>query len=465
MRSKVMLILWTLCVVANARSQASPDFTGNREEAIRNLQGLIRIDTSNPPGNETKAVEFIKAILDKEGIASEVFATDKNRANLVARIKGNGKQRPLLLMGHTDVVGVEREKWTVDPFGGLIKDGYVFGRGSGDDKDNAAVTLQIMLMLHRQKTPLDRDVIALWESGEEGTTTVGIEYMVNEHWDKIDSEFAILEGGGINVVNGKVQFVGVATTEKVPNNTTLIARGTSGHGSMPRTDNPIVHLAAAVAKLGEYQPPMRLNDTTRAYFKRLATVSSPEEAFLYTHIEDPVLGGIVQEQLRKTKISQNSNLRTSISPNIIKGGFRNNVIPGDAEATLDVRALPDEDMAEFFASLQRIVDDPAVEVVPPKTPGRPKSAPSRLDSILFRALEMAQARVFPGAITIPSMLNGATDGAYLRAKGVQAYGVGSYVENGESLAHGNDERVSVEGVGKFLEFMYYTVVEVAAAKN
>ena len=168
MRSKVMLILWTLCIVANARSQASPDFTGNREEAIRNLQGLIRIDTSNPPGNETKAVEFIKAILDKEGIASEVFATDKNRANLVARIKGNGKERPLLLMGHTDVVGVEREKWTVDPFAGLIKDGYVYGRGSGDDKDNAAVTLQIMLMLHRQKTPLDRDVIALWESGEEG---------------------------------------------------------------------------------------------------------------------------------------------------------------------------------------------------------------------------------------------------------------------------------------------------------
>jgi acetylornithine deacetylase/succinyl-diaminopimelate desuccinylase-like protein len=465
MRSKVMLILWTVCVAANAWSQASPDFIRNREEAIRNLQSLIRIDTSNPPGNETKAVEFIKAILDKEGIASEVFATDKNRANLVARIKGNGKARPLLLMGHTDVVGVEREKWTVDPFAGLIKDGYVYGRGSGDDKDNAAVTLQIMLMLHRQRTPLDRDVIALWESGEEGTTTFGIEYMVNEHWDKIDSEFAILEGGGINVVNGKVQFVGVATTEKVPNNTMLIARGTSGHGSMPRTDNPIVHLAAAVAKLGEYQPPMRLNETTRAYFQRLATVSSPEEAFLYTHIEDPLLGGIVQEQLRKTKISHNSNLRTSISPNIIKGGFRNNVIPGDAEATLDVRALPDEDMSEFFASLQRVINDPAVEVVPPKTPGRPTSAPSRLDSILFRALEMAQARVFPGAITIPSMLNGATDGAYLRAKGVQAYGVGSYVENGESLAHGNDERVSVEGVGKFLEFVYYTVVEVAAAKN
>ncbi len=465
MRSKPLLIVGIFCLPVILWSQASPDFARNRDEVVKNLQGLIRIDTSNPPGNETKAVEFIKAILDKEGISSEIFASDKNRANLVARIKGNGKRRPLLLMGHTDVVGVEREKWTVDPFGGVIKDGYLYGRGSGDDKDNAAVTLQILLMLHRQKTPLDRDVIALWESGEEGTTSVGIEYMVREHWDKIDSEFAILEGGGIVTEKEKVVYVGVATTEKVPNTTTLIARGTSGHGSMPRPDNPIVHLAAAVAKLAEYQPPMRLNETTRAYFQRLATVSSPEDAFLYTHIEDPVLGPMVQEQLRKTMLSQNSNLRTSISPNIIKGGFRSNVIPGDAEATLDVRALQDEDMTEFYASLRRVINDPSVEVVPPKNPGRPKSAPSRLDSDLFRALERAQAKIFPGAITIPSMLNGATDGAYLRGKGVQAYGVGSYVENGESLAHGNDERVSLEGVGKFLEFVYDAVIDVAGAKN
>ena len=448
MRSKPLLIVGIFCLPVILWSQASPDFARNRDEVVKNLQGLIRIDTSNPPGNETKAVEFIKAILDKEGISSEIFASDKNRANLVARIKGNGKRRPLLLMGHTDVVGVEREKWTVDPFGGVIKDGYLYGRGSGDDKDNAAVTLQILLMLHRQKTPLDRDVIALWESGEEGTTSVGIEYMVREHWDKIDSEFAILEGGGIVTEKEKVVYVGVATTEKVPNTTTLIARGTSGHGSMPRPDNPIVHLAAAIAKLAEYQPPMRLNETTRAYFQRLATVSSPEEAFLYTHIEDPVLGPMVQEQLRTTKLSQNSN-----------------VIPGDAEATLDVRALQDEDMTEFYASLRRVINDPSVEVVPPKNPGRPKSAPSRLDSDLFRALERAQAKIFPGAITIPSMLNGATDGAYLRGKGVQAYGVGSYVENGESLAHGNDERVSLEGVGKFLEFVYYAVIDVAGAKN
>jgi acetylornithine deacetylase/succinyl-diaminopimelate desuccinylase-like protein len=320
--------------------------------------------------------------------------------------------------------------------------------------------MQILLMLHRQKTPLDRDVIALFESGEEGTTKPGIEYMVQEHWDKIDAEFAILEGGGIDVQKGRVVDVLIATTEKIPNSTRLIARGTSGHGSMPRPDNPIVHLAAAVAKLGAYQPPMRLNETTRMYFRRLASISSPEDAFLYQHLEDPT----VQEKLRTSHLSQSSNLRTSISPTIIKGGFRTNVIPADAEATLDIRALPDEDMSEFLASLRRVINDPAVEVVS-GGPGRPKASPSSLDSEAFRALERAQAKVFPGAITIPGMLNGATDGAYLRAKGVQAYGIGSNVEDGESGAHGNDERNPIEGIGKLLEFLYGAVIDIAGAKN
>ena len=463
MRSKLLFSVWLLLLPVSGSPQAAPDITRNRDEAVRNLQGLIRIDTSNPPGNETKAVEYIKAILDKEGIPSETFAKDKSRGNLVARIKGSGRKRPLLLMGHLDVVGVERDKWSVDPFAAIIKDGYVYGRGAVDDKDNAAITLQILLMLHRQKTALDRDVIALFESGEEGTTQWGIEYMVNEHWDKIDCELAILEGGGIDVQKGKVVNVRVATTEKVPNNTRLVARGTSGHGSMPRPDNPIVHLAAAIAKVAAYQPPMRLNETTRRYFQQLASISSPEDAFLYTHLEDPLLASMVQEKIRTTRIYQNSNLRTSISPNIIKGGFRSNVIPGDAEAMLDIRALPDEDMSEFTASLRRVINDPAVDVIS-EGPGRPKAPPSRLDSDVFRALERAQAKVFPGAITTPSMLNGATDGAYLRAKGVQAYGVGSYEEDGDSRSHGNDERNSIEAIGKFLDFVYSAVLDVASAR-
>lgn len=445
--------------LAAQRIIRSPDFSKNRDEVVGILQGLIRIDTSNPPGNETKVAEYIKTLFDREGIQSEILATDPARANLVARLKGNGSKRPLLIMGHSDVVGVEREKWTVDPFGGAIEDGYIYGRGAVDDKDNLAVAVQVVLMLHRQKTPLGRDVILLVESGEEGTTTFGIEFMVDTHWDKIDAELALLEGGGMILdSNGKLVSLEVSTTEKVPHTTRFVARGTSGHGSIPRVDNPVVRLAAAIAKVGAYQSPMRLNDTTRNYFRLLATISSPEDAFLYTHLEDPA----VQEKIRQTKMPQNSMLRTSISPTIVSGGFRRNVVPGDAEATLDIRALPGEDMTRFFAALGRVIDDPAVEVVPPARGERPSAPPSRLDSELFRAIERAGKKVFPQAVTIPTMLNGATDGAYLRAKGVQAYGVGSINEN---RAHGNDERVGVENLGQFLEYVHTIVVDVAGAKN
>lgn len=462
---KVLLtLLLSSTLVALPQASSAPDFSKARDEAIRILQELIRIDTSNPPGNETKAAEYLKNTLDKEGIPSEILAKDPARGNLVARIKGNGKKKPILLMGHTDVVGVEREKWTMDPFAATIKDGYLYGRGVFDDKSNVVAALEVLLMLHRAKAPLDRDVIFLAESGEEGTTSVGMDFMVNERWDKIACEFALNEGGWVSWENGNVRYVAVTTTEKVPNTTRLVARGTSGHGSMPRMDNPIVHLSAAVAKLGEYQPPMRLNDTTRTFFKRLAAISSPSEALLYSNIEDKVAGKVVEETLRRSNIMLNSMLRTSISPNIIKGGFRSNVIPGDAEATLDIRALPDEDIGEFVAQLRRIINDPAVEVIPPVS-GRPKAAPSRLDSELFQAIERAQTTVFPGVVTLPVMFTAATDSAQLRAKGVQAYGLGSVLsEEDRARMHGNDERLSVEGIGKFIELMYRAVVDVAVAK-
>lgn len=206
---------------------------------------------------------------------------------------------------------------------------------------------------------------------------------------------------------------------------------------------------------------MRLNETTQAYFERLATIGSPEEAFLYTHIEDPDIGPMVQEKLRRSYIQANSMLRTSISPNIIKGGFRRNVIPAEAEAELDIRALPDEDMDGLLEELRHLIDDPLVEVVLPAT-SRPAAMPSRLDSKLFQALEATQKRLFPDAITLPTMLTGATDSAQLRAKGVQAYGVGTAGTEADARAHGNDERASVAGLGLFIEYLYRTVTAVAA---
>ena len=440
-----------------------PDFEQGREEAVGLLQALVRIDTSNPPGNETRAAEYVKSVFDDADIPSKILALDPTRGNLVARLEGDGSKRPLLLMAHTDVVGTERDDWTVEPFEGVIRDGHLYGRGASDDKGQLAAMVQVMLMLHRRQVPLTRDVILLAESGEEGTTEVGIDFMVARHWDEIDAEFALNEGGRMTATDGTIDAVSIATTEKVPwRGITLVARGTAGHGSAPRLDNPILHLAAAVAAVGAYQSPMRLNETTRAYLSRLATISPPDVAFRYRNLENPRLSDLIQAELRESDIGTNSMLRTSISPNIITGGFRRNVIPDQAVAELDIRALPDEDLARFLTTLRDLVDDPAVEVTPP-TSMRPAAPPSRLDSEMFRALEQVQQEMFPDALTLPTMLVAATDSAQLRANGVQAYGVGM-IRDDRSGVHGNDERISVEGLGLFIEYLYRVVVKVAGAE-
>jgi len=451
-------------VLASSYATPGPDWKAVLDETVHILSGFIKVDTSNPPGNETKGAQYLKTFVEREGIPSEIVELEPGRGSLIARIKGNGKKKALLLMGHIDVVGVERDKWTVDPFGAVIKDGYIYGRGASDDKGMASACLEIVLLLHRLKVPLERDVIFLAEAGEESTTTAGMDYVVKQHWDKVECEFALNEGGKIFQKGERIQYVGIAATEKVPRPILLSAHGTSGHGSQPRMDNAITHLAMAVAKFGTWQPPMRLNETTRAFFQKLATISPPEEAFLYTHLEGPVVGPMVEAKLWATNIAYNSMLRTSISPTIMKAGFRNNVIPGDALATLDVRILPDENMDAFVQMLRDLIKDPQVEVVPAGST-RPATPPSRLDTEMFKALENAQKKIFPEAVTLPIMLTGATDSAQLRAKDVQAYGVGSVAtENDSARVHGNDERLSIAGYGKFLEFLWAAVTEVAAAR-
>lgn len=292
-RAALSLLVIGLTASAAAALTSVPNFVAAREEVVQILAGFIKVDTSNPPAMKREArnifrlSKYLQAILEREGIPSEIFELEPRRGNLVARLKGHGKKKPLLLMGHLDVVGVERSRWTVDPFGGVVQDGYIYGRGAADDKGMTSVCVEVFLLLHRLKVPLDRDVICLAEAGEESTPYVGIDFMVAKHWDKIECEFALNEGGRIYEKDGRIQYVGVATTEKVPRPILLSAKGQSGHGSRPRLDNAIVHLAAAVAKVGSWQPPMRLNDTTRAFFSRLAEISPPEESFLYRNLENP----------------------------------------------------------------------------------------------------------------------------------------------------------------------------------
>jgi acetylornithine deacetylase/succinyl-diaminopimelate desuccinylase-like protein len=462
MKMKALAVAVLLVVTASAQ-QKQPDFAAAKQEAVQILEGLVQIDTSNPPGNEIKAAEYVKAVLAKDGIESEIFESAPGRATLVARLKGNGAKKPLLLLGHLDVVGVERDKWTVDPFAAEIKDGFLYGRGSSDDKAMDAANLEVFLSLKRLNVPLDRDVILMAEAGEEGTTQYGIDFMVREHWDKIDAEYALNEGGDFALgPDGNLRVAGVSPTEKVPRGLKVVARGTSGHGSMPRVDDPVTHLGAAVGKIGNWQAPMRLNETTKAFFERLAKISPAEQAWYYTHLDDPK----TQQEFREKEIAFNSMLRTSIAPTIIKGGFRENVIPADAEATLDVRALPDEDMPKFIATLKQLVNDPLVDIVPlPGGQSRPAPVPSSINNEMFHALESAQQKLWPNATTLPIMQTGATDSAQLRAKGVQAYGIGVPATDVErKRVHGNDERVSVEQLGKFVEYLWAVTTDVAAHK-
>tara|TARA_Y100000588_G_scaffold391192_1_gene499113 strand:- start:1644 stop:3044 length:1401 start_codon:yes stop_codon:yes gene_type:complete len=456
-----LLLLSTLTEPVSAQKINWEEVT---EETIQHFVTLLKIDTRNPPGNETKVAKYLQEVLHSEGIHSELFALEPSRANLIARLKGDGSKRPLLVMGHTDVVGVQEERWSVDPFAAVRKDGFIYGRGSLDDKDNVTASLMVMLMLKRLNVPLTRDVIFLAEAGEEATPHVGIDFLVEHHWDKLDSEYCLAEGGFVSVAEDRVRYVAIATTEKVPGRARLIAHGTAGHGSIPRKDNAVSKLSRAVARIAAWQPPMRLNDTTREYFERLSGLSTEEDAFRYRHLANPDKRRQIESYLATHEPFHNSMLRTSVVPTMLDAGFRINVIPSQAEAGIDIRAVPDESITEFYDDLLGVVNDPDVELIPlPRS--RPPAPPSEMDNDMFRALEKVTKRLYPDAVTLPIMLTGATDMAQIRSKGVQAYGFGP-IRNSEDFAagrgaHGDDERISENALAELVQFLWYAVLEIA----
>jgi acetylornithine deacetylase/succinyl-diaminopimelate desuccinylase-like protein len=466
MRTIIIFLALLASSSAVAQDRYLIDWNKAGEEALDHFAELIRINTSNPPGNETEVVEYLDAVLETEGISTEIFALDPDRANLVARVKGNGSKRPLLLMAHTDVVGVQVEKWTEDPFGGLRKDGWLYGRGTLDDKDNVAAALMVMMMLKRLDVPLDRDVIFLAEAGEEGTPEWGINFLVEKHWDAIAAEYALAEGGNGIIRDGRVDTFGIETTEKAPRRATLVASGTPGHGSVPRNDNAVVILANAVVKAAAWRTEIRLNDTTRTYFQRMAeAAASPEEAYLYENIGNPELADEIAERFLETFPFHNSVLRTSVVPTILDAGFRKNVIPSEAKAVLDIRMLPDEDPQAFYALLAEVIDDPRVEIVPEKV-YRPVAPPSEIDNEMFQTLERVAVAMYPEATILPVMSTGATDMAQLRDKGVQSYGIGpartiEEINSGHG-AHGDNERIQEAAFVSMLQYMWRVVIEMAA---
>ncbi len=457
-----------LAMPVPAQQPVQVDFTKLAEEATRWFVGLLRINTINPPGNELAAAKYIAGIFEKDGITAEVIESTPGRGVVIARLSAGAvpdPSRALLLMAHTDVVGVDRAKWTADPFGGEIKEGYLWGRGTLDDKGPLIANLATFIALKRAGVKLDRDVIFLAEGDEEQGGEAGIRFAIEKYWEKIAAGFAINEGGRTIVRNGKVFYVGVQMSEKVSVNVDVIATGPSGHASIPLKDNAVVHLAVAVGKIGNWETPENPNSVTRRFFEKLAEIEEPELAKWMRALDTPERMHQAARRLSEASPVWNSMLRNSISPTILKAGVRSNVIPSEARATLNIRLLPGESIQDLVEEMKKLVDDPQVrfEIAPLTTQPAP---PSSLDTDLYQAIEHATATVFPGAATVPLMSTWATDSAALRVRKVDCYGLVPFPLTEEEIArmHADDERIPVPAIQKGIEFVYRSVEELVRAK-
>ena len=447
---------------------AEPDWPSVEPEALGIYQALIRFDSSV---TEKAEAEWLKALFDREGIPAEVFALDPQRPNVVARLKGNGSKRPVLLLGHLDTVTVDASKWTFPPFSATRDGGFVYGRGAIDDKDNLASAVMTMLLLKRLNVPLERDVILLAESGEEGQSNLGIGHMIAAHYDRIDAEYCIAEGGDTIREKGEVRYATVQVIEKISRGVELRATGISGHGSVPLTSNAIAHLGTAVGRFAAWQPDVKIDETTGRYFRRLAPLAAtPAQAKAYRDVvsPDPAIAAAAADWLWAHEPRHASMARTSVSPTLFSGGFRSNVFPSDAVARLDVRMVPSVDPEALLAQIRKAVNDPNVDV---RFAGggatRPVIPPTRLDGDLFAAAEAAVEAVYK-VPTLPSMSTYATDMWPLRARGVQCLGIGAGVDLEDQSAgygmHGDQERLRESEFQRFVRFNWALVTRLARAR-
>ncbi|MDG2091458.1 MAG: M20/M25/M40 family metallo-hydrolase [Gammaproteobacteria bacterium] len=460
------LISTFLCFFSLTVTSAEPDWDAINQETLEHFQAMLQIDTSNPPGNETVLVEHIAEILSAEGIDVEIYSNDPDRANLVARIRGNGSKQPLLLMAHLDVVTVDPEKWSFPPFGGTLNEEWIYGRGAVDDKDNLVASMMTMLMLKRNEIELDRDVIFLAEAGEEGGVQFGVEFMTRENFEAIDAEYCLAEGGSVVRAGGEALYTGVQTGEKKRRTAVLTVNGIAGHGSIPTRNNAVVLLGQAITALAEWQEPIRLSDTTTTMLARLADISSPESAARYRALLNP--GSAAAEEamlyLLDNEPGTAALLHNTVTPTIVNIGYRYNVIPSAGTASIDVRLLPDEDFDSFLDAIATVIDDPAIEVSWDDGLVRP-SAAVQLDTEAFQVIEQVYGEHY-GVPIIPRMSTGATDMSYVRAKGVSCYGIGPGIDREDVPlgygAHSDQERILEQELYLFVQAYHEIVVRLAA---
>lgn len=438
----------------------SVDWTALQDEVIAHLQALLRFDTSNPPGNETPAAEYLAGVLRAEGIEAEVVEAEPGRGSVAGRLRAeHPTARPLLLTGHIDVVTVERDKWTRDPFGGDLQDGFVWGRGALDMKSMVAAELTVILALKRAGVKLNRDILFAAFADEEAGGEAGAGWMWQNRRDLLDAEYAINEGGGTAVDFGERRFYMLQAGEKGASRLRITANGQPGHASVPLDDTAMDRIGRALVRLTEWEPPTVLTAPVRQFFETIAPALGPDgEEAVRQILENPTWEAISKLPLDdETRLVLRATTRNTAVPTIIHGGHRINVIPSEVVLDIDGRILPGQHPDDWLAQVQAAVgDEVTVELTE-----REEGIAADPASPLFDAIAATIAEMDPGAGVAPYLVSGGTDAGWLEDVKVYGFFPFNAPERNSlygTLVHGHDERIAVADLVFGTRFLYELVV-------
>jgi len=430
------------------------------KEATHYLQQYLRINTVNPPGNEVEGVRFFKNIFDGESIPCQLFEPSPGRGNLLATLKGSGKKKPMLLLSHMDVVPVEKERWEFDPFAGIIKDGYLYGRGALDNKSMGIMEMMVLLILKREKMSLKRDILFLATADEETGGRWGAQWAIENVPSLRESEYAFNEGGYINLSEAGVpDRYEISNGQKVILQLRLKAKGTSGHAAMPHSDNPNVKLVHALEAVTKWETPYNILPMVKEFFLKMAPKQPPDKRKFLEDIEKGLSDPSFANWLTSNPI-YNAMVRNTISLTILQGGSKSNVIPSESAATLDCRLIPGSSKENFLKEIKRRLGD---EIEVEGSMESQSILPSSLDTDLFRAIQKYAAENDPDCPVVPLLLPGATDSRFLREKGITTYDFCPFRLSEKELlrVHGNNERVAVENLRFGMKMMVEILKEIA----
>ena len=459
------LLLWAGTVLVSAQSGPVNPPESERLLAREIYKEMVEIKSGYTTGATTPVAEAVARRLKAAGFAdADVFVGGAipTKANLVVRYRGSGRLRPLLLLAHTDVVEANREDWSMDPFTFVERDGYFYGRGTGDDKAQAALWIANLIRYKREGFKPDRDIIVALTADEEGGGPYnGVEWLLKNKRDLVDAEFSLNEGGWGEAVAGKRLSNNVQVSEKYVRNYRLEVRNKGGHSSLPVSDNAIYHLAGALDRLSKFAFPLKINDVTKAYFQAMSKIEDPSVRGDLTGVATGAQDAM--ERTARVSPAWNATLRTTCVATMLEGGHALNALPQLAAANVNCRVLPDETEEYVTETLKRVINDEQVNIAVIGV--RRNGPPSPINEDVMSAVSTITSRLWPGVPTVPMMVMGATDGLYLREAGIPTYGVqGIFYDRDDIRFHGRDERVKVQSFYEAQTFLYELVKRLSASK-